>query len=407
MNPAIFLTALLISPFVFSFENNASNIDISTPLIGCVLAADKARTKFIFQLYLQRHDAEFIDQLAVNTRRHFDQEVFKSDIYVVIDTSTATTADFKECIVVGVKEFIAAEHLIASEEPARFAQTDIFVCESMYSTALKLFRKIFAKKWSPLTFLLPQAGAVALPECVTVVKRPLPLLLEREFVDKEYVAGLMARVDARLANSRFEEMTCSTVVRENKTLAAVDEDYEIQNSEEDAELMKKATYYEQVVYRDGELYKLGDYVYARSEKEEENGGDRPPMIVRIDRMWSMSEAGADVYYLRGALFLRPDHIKHEATHLFYKNEVFKEVSREVTISVGQVTVNRETGGRKCSVMNSKAYVSSRITEIDERDTYVCETKYSLQAKTFRKFTKGLKSKWGSDGMGLECGRLQK
>jgi len=65
----------------------------------------------------------------------------------VIDTpSTATTADLKECIVVGVKEFIAAEHLIGSEEPARFAQTDIFVCESMYSTALKLFRNMISIK---------------------------------------------------------------------------------------------------------------------------------------------------------------------------------------------------------------------------------------------------------------------
>ena len=152
------------------------------------------------------------------------------------------------------------------------------------------------------------------------------------------------------------------------------------------------------MYRDGELYKLGDYVYARSEKEEENGGDKPPMIVRIDRMWSINEASGSgdslpMYFLRGALFLRPDHIKHEATHLFYKNEVFKEVSREVTISIEQVSVNKESGGRKCSVMSSKAFVSSRITEIDERDTYVCETKYSMQVKTFRKFTKGLKSKW--------------
>lgn len=41
-------------------------------------------------------------------------------------------------------------------------------------------------------------------------------------------------------------------------------------------------------------------------------------------------------------------------------------------------------------MNSKAYMSSRLTEIDERDAYVCEAKYSLQLKTYRKFTKGLK-----------------
>lgn len=124
--------------------------------------------------------------------------------------------------------------------------------------------------------------------------------------------------------------------------------------------------------------------------------DKPLMIIRIDRIWSLNTdnfTDSKTYYLRGALFLRPTDFQHEPTHLFYKNEVYKEISREVTICLSQVTANSETNRKKCSVMNSKQYVSSRITEIDERDVYVCEAKYSLQLKTFRKFTKGLKSKW--------------
>jgi len=373
----------------YKFADNNEN---AKPLIGCLLAENKTRTRFIFQIYLQKHDLEFMDKVAVNTRRHFDREVFKSDLYVGIDH----TSEFKECIVVGLKEFIANEHVISNEGPIKFTNSDIFVCESMYSTVFKLFRKIFAKKWSPLAFILPHVNVPTLPDCISLVKRSLPLLIKRQFLDSSYVDALMARVDAKLVNSRFEDIECSTVVN-TKTLAAADEDYEIQNNEEDAEIMKKATYYEQMMDKDGELYKLGDYVYARNVSEEENGKDKPPMIVRIDRMWSINETNAageslPEYFLRGALFLQPDHIKHEPTHLFYKNEVFKEISREITIRIGQVTVNRETGCRKCSVMSSKGYVSSRITEIDERDAYVCETKYSMQMKTFRKFTKGLKSK---------------
>lgn len=42
-------------------------------------------------------------------------------------------------------------------------------------------------------------------------------------------------------------------------------------------------------------------------------------------------------------------------------------------------------------MSARKYASCRSTEIDERDVYVCEAKYSLQTKLFRKFTKELKA----------------
>ena len=143
-----------------------------------------------------------------------------------------------------------------------------------------------------------------------------------------------------------------------------------------------------------------NYNFRNNEPED---ADKSPMIVRIDKLWSIKSESTensteitstpDVFYLRGALFLRPTDLEHEPTRLFYKNEVFKEMSREITSSLDQVTTSKLSGKKKCSVMSSKKFASDRVTEIDERDVYVCEAKYSLQLKTFRKFTKGLKSQF--------------
>ena len=134
-------------PFTFTAPSEIN----TKPLVACILAANTSKTNFIFQIYLQKEDSEFFDSNALNTRRHFDQEVFKSDIYVILDAKALI--DLKECLVVGIKEFIATDHVIATEEPIKLRSTDIFVCESMYSTFFKIFRKISTKKWCPLAFL--------------------------------------------------------------------------------------------------------------------------------------------------------------------------------------------------------------------------------------------------------------
>lgn len=180
---------------------------------------------------------------------------------------------------VGLKEHIAAEHIIAAKETPQFTKSDIFMCESIYSTHFKFFRKIMAKKWSPLTFITPDAAPCQLPECITVVKRSMPLIVTRSFLDEQYVTELVSRVDTKLnETSKFVEMHCSTVAYDSAPVAALkekgDDDYEIQSHEEDLELNKKATYYEQVLFTDGELYKLGDYVYAKSDKEGKIYEDR-------------------------------------------------------------------------------------------------------------------------------------
>lgn len=254
------------------FIQNEENMDNSKPLIACILAVNDVKTKAILQIYLQSNDAEFIDAQSRNTRRYFDQEVFKSDLYILVESSSIQS--LKPCVVIGIKEFVSADHILSLEEPATLSNSDIFVCESIYSTYYRFFRKITAKKWSHLYFVKGAAlVSPPLTQKMTIVKRPLPLLIKRQFLNEQYVNELINRVNVKLAGVKFCDMHCVSVAYDSAPAAALaqpkekgDDDYDMPNAEEDVELMKKATYYEQIVYKDGDLYKLGDYVYAKHEK---------------------------------------------------------------------------------------------------------------------------------------------
>ena len=340
-------------------QHGLNSIKTSRSLIACVLAANSSRNRFIFQIYLTAADTELLN---LNIRQTFKREAFKTDLFVTIESESL--GEPKQCLVMGIKEFITHEPNLADG----LTSQDVFVCESMYSTSSKYFRKLCSKKWSVFsTVSTVQSGPVP------SVKRAEPLVLPRLFLNPTYVKELQERVDTKLSNqAAFETFYQGSVILETA--------FEV--PEEDAELMKNAKHYEQLFSSsDNQLYKLGDHVYVQEET------NKPPMIVRIDRLWSTEEG--DKYYLRGALFLRPTELSHEPTHLFYKNEVFKELNREVTARLDQICAGK-TGSKKCAVMNAKRFVTCRPTELDERDIYICETKYSQQLKTFRKFTKGLK-----------------
>lgn len=78
------------------------------------------------------------------------------------------------------------------------------------------------------------------------------------------------------------------------------------------------------------------------------------------------------------------------------------MSRQITSSLNDI-VPSPTGSsqRRCVVMSVRRYATCRSTEIDERDVYVCEAKFSLQTKLFRKFTKDLKATNKLSGKCLE------
>jgi protein polybromo-1 len=426
-----------------SFDNkNAQQSQSSTKnesLIVCLLALNSKQSKFIVQVYLRPIDDDFINARAKRVRKFFEQEVFKSDLYALVDLNKLDNIkdlELKPCYVVSIKEYMSSEVSLSplpkenseddSENPPadqspgklKVNKEDLYACESIYSTRYRYFRKLVNKKWAPLSFVSNQLLQIHQPQqMLTFTKRVSPLLIEHFYMNETDVAKLVSEVDSRL-----DKYTCKQLFRpfhrESVTFDSApsklqDKDPEdgehhihtLHSEYEDPELMKTAKYYEQLVMpissdKESECYKLGDYVYVARQANLNaltmcNSAElinKLPMIVRIDRLWSIkSEDGVNTYYLKGPLFLRPIEIMHELTRTFYRNEVFKETSMEVTAPLGHVVIGSTgSNSKKCVVMNTKKFISSRITEIDERDVYMCEAKYSLQTKTFRKFTKGLK-----------------
>lgn len=374
------------------------NPNISEELIVCVLASDPSESKLAVQVYLKPADDEFIQCEYKKSKKFFSKEVLKSDVYALVEPANVT---LRPCLVIGVKEFICSEPVLAHGSPIS-SKEDIYVCESMYSTCFKYFRKLMSKKWSPLAFISASAQAQPI-ESVTLSKRQLPLLLARAYLNEAAVSKLVAKINAQ-AQPAFRSFHRETIQYDSPPAIAREKDAdELEQTpaapEEDPELMKTAKYYEQLMHSNNEWYKPGDFVYVKYQAHAANnhsGSDaKLPMIVRIDRLWSTTSPTASGslathFYLRGPLFLRPIDIAHEPTRLFYRNEVFKEVSREITASLDQIVENPETGSKKCAVMSSKKFTSSRPTEINEADVYVCEAKYSLQLRTFRKLAKGLR-----------------
>lgn len=277
----------------------------------------------------------------------------------------------------------------------------IFVCESYLSTAFGYFRKLGTKKWSPL-------GAIssAAPEPAsynfTFTKRPNPLQLERSYSDPKYIETLTRGLDSKMAPLYANKPPQRAYFRETiefDTLPSVSKDLDDNEGggagdEDILELAKSSKFFEQV-NTGSDLYKLGDYVYVRYQQLSPNIPSRDefklPLIVRIDRLWAAKNNPNQVLF-KGPVFLRSTDIPHEPTRLFYKNEVFKEMSRQISATLSEITES-PFGSRqkKCVVMSTRRYTTCRSTEIDERDVYVCEAKYSLQTKLFRKFTKELKS----------------
>ena len=407
----------LVNKDEFKFHNSNDNENV----IVCLLASNKSQTQLIVQLYLRPEDDEFIDFDLKKTHKYFDQEVIKSDLYAMIEINNQDTV-MKPCLVIGVKDFIINEPKIVQSMDTDDNETtktninlqDIFICESFYSTCFKYFRKLINKKWSPLSFISPSSNPLTISQCMNIEleKRQIPLSISRTYINQSIIDQLLNQINERvdykvnqLKLNLFKSSNRETVQYDSTpaALAAAaakekEADEPEHANEDDPELMKTAKYYEQVVFGDdNEIYKLGDYVYIKYQPLPNSANikseEKLPLIVRIDRLWSLkSQDGVtEQYFLRGPLFLRPIEIVHEPTRLIYRNEVFKEISRELTVTLDQVVFsNNQTNRKKCVVTNSKKYCSSRVTEVDERDVYVCETKYSLSNRTFRKFTKGLR-----------------
>lgn len=342
----------------------------------CVLKRNKTGSKLIAQRYFRTSDSDFFKHVKC-----LDNEVFKTDLYQVFDVDNIES--LVPCFVTSLKDYSQFEMHFLSDDKTDTIQIDqkyVFVCDSMYSTTNGYVRRLSAKKWCPLQFIGSSVD-LELKYNFVLKRRDSVPRLEREWIDQEYVKKLIESVERVGEVVKFADMP-RECVQLDSLASSVKLDDETPELNEEAEPVKAAKYYEQIIH-ENKLLKMGDYVYIKRRQLHANqldGGEKP-LILRIDRIWSLN--GSE-FNLRGAVFLRVTDVPHEPTRLFYRNEVFREISRDLTITLTEVI-----NASKCVVMSPKAYATSRLTGISEQDIYVCESKYCLANKTFRKFAKCL------------------
>jgi hypothetical protein len=94
-------------------------------------------------------------------RRFIHNELFKSDIYstLTLGNSNEQHHHYKSCFIVSIRDYLQNEFSLNNKDSAGSGSSssiekDLYICESMYSTAAKYFRKFpHTKKWQPLKFL--------------------------------------------------------------------------------------------------------------------------------------------------------------------------------------------------------------------------------------------------------------
>ncbi|XP_064474413.1 protein polybromo-1-like isoform X2 [Ornithodoros turicata] len=268
------------------------------------------------------------------SRKFLEKELFKSDNY----NSTPVNQVLGKCYVMPVKDYFKSY-------PKGFDDKDVYVCESRYSAKAKAFKKI--KIWNFVfnehTQLVPREELLSAVRVPSVFKDGVDKLGEDE-----------------------EELKLVEKPRANVSLPPANDD-------------EIAVYYEQLNLPSG-VYKLGDCCYVRTEHSK-------TLIGRIDKMW-MDKDGNGFYH--GPWFVTPSEIQHQPSRTFYRQEVFLSSIEDTNPLLSIV-------GR-CSVLDYKDYTTCRLTEINEQDIYICESRYMEAERQIRKLPKGLKKFLHSDAV---------
>ena len=115
-----------------------------------------------------------------------------------------------------------------------------------------------------------------------------------------------------------------------------------------------------------QLYRPGDFVYIEPRERTMD-----PHIINISRLWR--DGMGQIY---GCWFYRPFETYHIASKKFLEKEVFK------SDSYNNAPLSQVVG--KCFVMFVKDYFKFKPLGFDDRDVYVCESRYFTRNKTFKK-----------------------
>lgn len=96
-------------------------------------------------------------------------------------------------------------------------------------------------------------------------------------------------------------------------------------------------------------------------------------IIYIERLWTNTEG---VKMMFGNVFLRPFETYHVTTRKFLEKEIFKS-EQHIALPLTQL-------GDKCYVMSAKDYIKYTPEGFLEKDVYVCESRYSMKLRQFKK-----------------------
>lgn len=118
---------------------------------------------------------------------------------------------------------------------------------------------------------------------------------------------------------------------------------------------------------DQKVYSPCDYVYYDVPE------NKVPGIIYIERLWTNTEG---VKMMFGNVFLRPFETFHVTTRKFLEKEIFKS-EQHIALPLTQL-------GEKCHVMSAKDYIKFTPEGFLEKDVYVCESRYSMKLRQFKK-----------------------
>ncbi|CAH1167174.1 unnamed protein product [Phyllotreta striolata] len=127
-------------------------------------------------------------------------------------------------------------------------------------------------------------------------------------------------------------------------------------------------------------YRIGDFVYVNSSETKEGDAglegvkeeEKEWGIVCIERLWT--SGGTKMMY--GNRYFRPDETYHLSTRRFLEKEVFKS-DKHASLGLDEIV-------GKCCVVHVKQYFTMKPEGYDEKDVYVCESRYRTRSRTFKK-----------------------
>lgn len=118
---------------------------------------------------------------------------------------------------------------------------------------------------------------------------------------------------------------------------------------------------------DEEKYSHGDFVYYELPEND------IPGIIYITRLYTNSE---NIPMMEGNTFFRPYETFHIPTRRFMEQEVFKADQQK------SVPLSKIKG--RCFVMCIRDYIQKKPEGFEEKDVYVCESRYNTRARSFKK-----------------------